>query len=89
LGKKIWTLSANRMKAGREHRVPLSDRAVAILRRLAETRTGDFVFPGQRRDRPLSDRAMNRMVRRMKADAITTHGSYGSFYAVGLPKMTI
>jgi integrase len=80
LGKKIWTLSANRMKAGREHRVPLSERAVAILRRLAETRTGDFVFPGQRKDRPsLSDRVMNRTLRRMNADTATVHGFRSSF----------
>src|SRR5450432_571970 len=45
--KKIWTVPANRMKAGREHRVPLSPRAVAILRRLERVKAGEFVFPGQ------------------------------------------
>jgi integrase len=44
LDKKIWTVSANRMKAGREHRVPLSPRAVAILRQLEKIKTDDFVF---------------------------------------------
>jgi integrase len=43
LEKAIWTLPPHRMKAGREHRVPLSERAAAILRQLAEIRTGDFV----------------------------------------------
>ena len=63
LEKKVWTVPAHRMKAGREHRVPLSERAVAILKPLAEIKTGDFVFPGQRKNRPLSDRAMNATLR--------------------------
>src|SRR6516165_97573 len=39
--KKVWTLPADRMKAGREHRVPLSERAITILRQLHEDRSGD------------------------------------------------
>ena len=78
LEKKVWTVPAHRMKAGREHRVPLSERAVAILKPLAEIKTGDFVFPGQRKNRPLSDRAMRMMLRRMKADG-TVHGFRSSF----------
>jgi integrase len=78
LDKKIWTLPPHRMKAGRDHRVPLSERAAAILRQLAETRTGDFVFPGQRKGKSLSSWAMNRTPRRMKAD-ITMHGFRSSF----------
>jgi integrase len=58
LGKKIWRVPAHRMKAGREHRVPLSQRATDILARLGEARSGDFVFPGQRRNKPLSNKAM-------------------------------
>jgi integrase len=77
--KKVWTLPAHRMKAGREHRVPLPERAVAILRQLTEIKTGDFVFPGQRNDRPLSNMAMNMALRRMKADTITVHGFRSSF----------
>jgi integrase len=79
LDKRIWTIPANRMKAGREHRVPLSERAAAILRQLTEIRTGDFVFPGQRKDRPLSNMAMNMALRRMKADTVTVHGFRSSF----------
>jgi integrase len=78
LDKRIWTLPPNRMKAGREHRVPLSGRAVTMLRQLAEIRTGDFVFPGQRKHRPLSSTAMDMMLRRMKAD-ITVHGFRSAF----------
>jgi integrase len=78
LEKCIWALPPNRMKAGREHRVPLSRRAVTMLRQLTEIRTGDFVFPGQRKHRPLSSTAMDMMLRRMKAD-VTVHGFRSSF----------
>jgi integrase len=79
LDNKVWTLPPHRMKAGREHRVPLSERVAAILRRLAESRTGDFVFPGRRKDRPLSDMAMQMTLRWMRADAVTVHGFRSSF----------
>jgi integrase len=78
LDKRVWTLPPDRMKAGREHRVPLSERATAILRRLAEIKTGDFVLPGQRKNRPLCSRTMNATLCRMKAD-ITVHGFRSSF----------
>ena len=58
--------------------MPLSDRVAAILRQLAEIRTGDFVFRGQRHDKPLSDMAMQMTLRRMKVD-ITVHGFRSSF----------
>jgi integrase len=48
LDGKLWTVPADRMKAGREHRVPLSARAIAILKKLNEVRQGEFVFPGQK-----------------------------------------
>jgi integrase len=79
LDKRVWTLPPDRMKAGKEHRVPLSERAVAMLRQLAETKTGEFVFPGQRKNRPLSDMAMEMVLRRMYADNVTVHGFRSSF----------
>jgi integrase len=79
LEKKVWTVPAHRMKAGREHRVPLSERAVAILKPLPEIKTGDFVFPGQRKNRPRWHTAMNMTLRRMKADGVTVHGFRSSF----------
>ena len=54
LEAKVWTLPAVRMKAGCEHRVPLPDRAIAILKELEKAKTGDLVFPGYRKGRPLS-----------------------------------
>ena len=57
---QVWVIPASRMKAGREHRVPLSARAMAILDRMAEFRTGDLVFLGQRRRRPIVRRGYGR-----------------------------
>jgi integrase len=79
LDKKVWTLPPDRMKAGREHRVPLSERPVAILKQLAEIRTGDFVFPGQSKEKPLSKKAMELVLRRMKIENATVHGFRSSF----------
>lgn len=79
LDRKIWTVPAKRMKAGREHRVPLSPRAIAILRRLEEQRAGDFVFAGQAPNKPLSNMAMQMILRRMKFEDATVHGFRSSF----------
>ena len=79
LAKKIWAVPANRMKAGREHRVPLSGRAVSILRQLAELNTGEFVFPGRKPKKPLSDTAMKMVLRRMRVEGTTVHGFRSSF----------
>jgi integrase len=73
LGAGIWTVPKERMKAGREHRVPLSRRAKEILGKMSEIRSGDLVFPGLKRDRPLSTMALEMVMRRMKVDA-TVHG---------------
>ncbi len=79
LDRKIWTVPASRMKAGREHRVPLSSRAIAILRHLEQSKAGEFVFPGQARDKPLSNMAMEMVLRRMNVEDATVHGFRSSF----------
>jgi integrase len=79
LETKVWTLPAERMKAGREHRVPLSDPALAILTKLDEARTSDFVFPGQQSGKPLSIMALDMILRRMGVDRATVHGFRSSF----------
>ncbi|MGY3694738.1 integrase [Bradyrhizobium sp. USDA 3240] len=79
LDKKVWTVPADRMKAGREHRVPLSPPAVAVLRQLEKLRAGDFVFAGQARNKPLSNMAMEMVLRRMKIENATVHGFRSSF----------
>jgi len=79
LDKAVWTVPANRMKAGREHRVALSSRAVAILRQLEKLKAGDFVFPGQAKGKPLSNMAMEMVLRRMDVQDATVHGFRSSF----------
>jgi integrase len=76
---KIWTIPASRMKAAREHRIPLSDRALAIFEKLSEARTGDLVFPGQGAGKPLSAMAMEMVLRRMKLEDVTVHGFRSAF----------
>jgi integrase len=75
---KVWTVPAGRMKAAREHRVPLSDRAIAILREMEAGRTGEYIFPGQRPRRPLSNMAFEMLLRRINSP-YTAHGFRSSF----------
>jgi len=81
LGAGLWTVPAQRMKAEREHRVPLSARAVAILEAMRKLRRdgSDIVFPGQSEDGCLSNMAMAAVLKRMKRDDITVHGFRSSF----------
>jgi integrase len=67
------------MKAGREHRVPLSRRALKILKAMREARDSDFVFPGQKSGKPLSVMALEMVLRRMKIDDVTVHGFRSAF----------
>lgn len=74
----LWTIPATRMKAGKEHRVPLSARALSVLRPLKEARVGDFVFSGAKKGYPLSVMAMDMLLRRLKVD-VTVHGFRSAF----------
>ena len=67
------------MKGGREHRVPLCDRAVAIVEEMQTVRRSDYVFPGAKRGKPLSNMAMLIMLRRMGRGDLTTHGFRSTF----------
>lgn len=80
LQARLWTVPAERMKAGRVHRVPLGDRAVEILEALAPARTGTkpYVFPGRRADAQLSNMAMAKVLERMKR-SVTVHGFRSTF----------
>jgi len=79
LSEKVWTVPADRMKAVREHRVPLSIRALAILRDEHDVRTSDYVFPGGKAGKPLSNMAMTEVLRRMGCGDITVHGFRSTF----------
>ena len=79
LDKSLWTIPGRRMKAGKEHRVPLSERAVELLRPLHATRVSQYVFPGQKPGRPLSNMAMEMLLRRLKVEGVTVHGFRSAF----------
>jgi integrase len=79
LEAKLWTVPAGRMKAGKEHRVPLSDQAIGILKGLRQARKSEFVFPGLKAGYPLSDTALVAVLRRRAKIDVTTHGFRSSF----------
>jgi len=76
LDKAIWTVPASRMKAGKEHRVPLSPRAIEILKSTQGLRT-EWLFPATKGG-SMSGMAMSMLLRRMKVD-VTVHGFRSSF----------
>jgi integrase len=77
---KIWTIGAARMKAHREHRVPFSARALAILNEIRAANGGDgFVFPGGKARAPLSNMAFLMLLRRMGSGDLTAHGFRATF----------
>lgn len=76
----LWIVPAPRMKTKkREHRVPLTDSAIAILKPLHEARINEWIFPGQKPGRPLSLMSMEMLLRRMKVTNATVHGFRSSF----------
>lgn len=79
IGERLWTIPADRMKAGKEHRVPLSDAALAIVSKMASIRQSDFVFSGAKANRPLSNMALLMTLRRMGRSDLTVHGLRSSF----------
>lgn len=92
--KALWTIPASRMKAGREHRVPLSDRALEILATVNPvTQSGGWLFEGQRPGKPMSNMAMLKLLERMKVSC-TVHGFRSTFRdwcgeATGFPHAAI
>jgi len=77
-GARVWTVPGDRMKGGRDHRVPLSGEAMAILDLLYRARSGDYVFPGSGRG-TLSGMALLLLLRRMGRGNLTAHGFRSSF----------
>ncbi len=78
---RLWVVPAARMKAGREHRVPLSDAALAILQAMQAHKRGDdsLVFPGGKIARPLSDVALSKALAAVAGPGFTVHGLRSSF----------
>jgi integrase len=77
--EQLWSIPADRMKAGKEHRVPLSQAAVAIVEQMVTIRQSEFVFPGGKAARPISNMAMLMVLRRMGRSDLSTHGFRSSF----------
>jgi integrase len=82
-GAAVWTIPPDRMKAGKEHRVPLSKPALAVLTRLRDgapdAAPGTFVFPGLKAGKPLSNMAMLKLLERMDRSDLTVHGFRSTF----------
>jgi integrase len=82
IGDKIWTVPAVRMKASKEHRIPLSGRSLAILEEMQPHRhaaDSAIVFPGGKTGKPLSNMAFLMLLRRMDRDDLTAHGFRSTF----------
>lgn len=76
---KLWTCPGERMKAGREHRVPLSPSALRLLASLPPGTPDELVFPGAKRGKPLSNMVMAALFKRMGHAGITSHGFRSTF----------
>jgi integrase len=79
MAERLWTVPRERMKAGREHRVPLSDAAMSIVEKMAAIRTSDFVFPGQRSGQPIGVVGLFYKLGQMGRRDLTVHGFRSSF----------
>ena len=81
LETRVWTIPSNRMKNGKEYRIPLTERPIMILQHMAQIKTEGFIFPGRKAGRPLSNMAMEVILRRMgmKEKNVTVHGMRSSF----------
>lgn len=79
LDAALWSVPAARMKAGKPHEVPLSTRAVEVLRKMAELGTTGYVFKGGKEGKPLSNMAGLKLLERMKRSNVTVHGFRSSF----------
>ena len=79
LTARTWTIPAGRMKGGREHKVPLSNAAVALLGAMRAIRQSDYVFPGYKAGRPIGGNAIGVLAKRVSGADITVHGLRSTF----------
>jgi len=79
LEKRVWTVPEERMKAGIEHRIPLSESAMKTLKVLHDGRISDYVFPNLTNGKPLSNAGMSSVLKRMGRTDITVHGFRSTF----------
>ena len=79
LTQSVWTIPAQRTKAGREHRVPLSEPAMVVLRAMAQFGAEGFVFPGLKAASTLSDVALTKALHVASGNGATVHGFRSTF----------
>lgn len=75
----IWIVPPERMKAGKEHRIPLPEKAIQLLKKQKELFPTGYAFPGMKEGKPLSDMSLTAVLRRMEQNEITVHGFRSSF----------
>ena len=79
LDDKLWTVPGARMKSGREHKVPLSDAAIAVLEKMQARRVSNFVFPGVKKGQGIAASGISVALRRLGHRDVTVHGFRSSF----------
>jgi integrase len=79
LEAKTWTIPASRMKADQEHRVPLSDAAISVLKTVREIRQSDYVFPGFKSGQPIGGDALRELIKKLAGADVTVHGLRSTF----------
>ena len=83
----LWTIPPERMKARRDHRVPLSKPALAIIKQLWAARSSEFVFPDQKLGKPVSNMSMLMLLERMGRRGATT--AHAQRFRIGRPKSAL
>jgi len=79
LDNRVWTIPKERMKAGVEHRVPLSDQAMKVVTKMADNKMSDYVFPNRTSGQPMSNAGMSSVLKRLERTDITVHGFRSTF----------
>jgi integrase len=79
LEAKTWTIPASRMKADQEHRVPLSDAAISVLKAMHEIRQSAYVFPGFKSGQPIGGDALRELIKKLAGADVTVHGLRSTF----------
>ena len=76
---KTWTIPADRIKGGKDHRVPLSPEAMKLIKAMNKTKVSDYVIPGGKLEKPLSNNALLALLKRMDRADLTVHGFRSTF----------
>jgi len=75
----VWVIPGDRIKGGKDHRVPLTAASLSVLSEMKSIAQSEFVFPGWKRNRPLSNMAFLQLLKRMERSDLTVHGFRSSF----------